>query len=88
MPVIQLTQSLINNLKVPAGKAKIEIRNKLLPGFLVEISATSLQGGTYYLRYKDQNGKQRAHRIGRTSDLTLADAKKKAQADHIAGGSK
>ena len=35
--------------------------------------------GTYYLRYKDSTGKTCHQKIGRTTDTTLVDARKKAK---------
>ncbi|NOR81749.1 MAG: tyrosine-type recombinase/integrase [Methyloprofundus sp.] len=41
--------------------------------------ATSPGQGTYYLRYKDDNNKTCHQKLGRTTDTTLAEARKKAK---------
>lgn len=81
MPIAKLTQLFIsNNLHCPAGKSRVEICDSDLPGLYIEVRSTSQGHGTYYLRYKDSVGKTCHQKIGRTSDITLADARKAAKA--------
>lgn len=78
MPVISLTQDQIASLKPLAGKARTEYCDNGVPGLYVLVSA----GGptmTYYLRYKDATGKTCHQKIGRTTDINLADARKQAK---------
>src|SRR5574343_1001290 len=80
MPVVKLTQNFINHdLRCPAGKSRIELCHQELPGLYIEVRATSPGQGTYYLRYKDNTGKTCHQKIARTSEITLADARKKAK---------
>lgn len=89
MPVLKLTQSfLANNLQCPEGKSRIEYCDDGT-GMYVEVRATSQGQGTYYLRYKDRSGKTCHQRLGRTTAISLDEARKKAKAlqAEIAAGS-
>ena len=78
MPVITLTQSQINHhLQCPAGKQRVEFCDASLPGLYVLVSAAG-NTATFFLRYKDSTKKTCHQNIGRTSDITLADARKQA----------
>ena len=80
MPILSLTTTFLSNdLKCPDGKPRIEFCDKDLPGLYIEVRATSPGQGTYYLRYKDTTGKTCHQKIGRTADVTLADARKRAR---------
>ena len=50
------------------------------PGLYIEVRATSQGQGIYYLRYKDVGGKTCHQKVGRTLDLTKADARRRAKA--------
>ena len=81
MPVVKLSESFIrNNLQCIVSKHRIELCDSELPGLYIEVRATSPGQGTYYLRYKDDSGKTCHQKIGRTTNITLADARKKAKA--------
>jgi integrase len=80
MPIIKLSQQIITHeLHCPAGKSRIELCDKDLPGLYVEVRASNQGQGTYYLRFKDNTGKTCHQKIGRTTDIDLADARKKAK---------
>lgn len=80
MPVVKLDQNFItNNLICPAGKDQIEFCCSELKGLYVLVSAKSPGQGCYYLRYKDASNKTCHQKIGRTSDILLADARKEAK---------
>lgn len=80
MPVLKLTQLMLaQGLTCPFDKTRIELCDSELPGLYIEVRATSPGQGTYYLRYKDAAGKTCHQKIGRTADLTLADARKAAK---------
>lgn len=80
MPKILLTPSFIkNDLTTPQGKRRIEYCDATFPGLYVEVRATSPGKGTYYLRYKDCNGKTCHQKLGRTYELTLTEARKRAK---------
>jgi integrase len=80
MSVLKLSNHvLMNELRCPAGKSRIEFCDKDLPGLYVEVRAGNPGQGTYYLRYKDVTGKTCHQKIGRTCDIDLAEARKKAK---------
>jgi integrase len=80
---IELTQDFISKgLRCPEDRQKIEYTDSGLggvPGLFVEVTARSPGQGTYYLRYKNANAATRYQRLGSTSDLTLAEARKAAK---------
>jgi integrase len=80
MPIIKLTPHFVaNSLQCPEDKSRIEFCDDALPGLYIEVRSTSPGQGTFYLRYKDSNGKTCHQRIGRTTDIDLADARKQAK---------
>ena len=80
MPIVKLSQSFIsNNLHCPAGKSRIEFCDMDQPGLYVEVRSTSQGNGTFYHRYKDLSSKTCHQKIGRTSDISLANARKQAK---------
>lgn len=78
MPVVQLTQSMLQTLQPMPGKPRTEWCDDGVPGLYVLTSATS-PIMTYYLRYKDHTGKTCHHKLGRTTEISLADARKRAK---------
>ena len=79
MPIVKLTQEFINNsLICPTGKKRYEFCDLQQRGFLIIISPLS-QGGTYFVRYKNNFGKTSYIKIACTNDMSLADARKKAK---------
>ncbi len=80
MSTIVLSQHVIDNLlQAPEGKSRAELCDTLLKGLYLEVRATSPGQGTYYLRYKDANSKTCHQKIGRTTDISLADARSMAK---------
>ncbi len=80
MPVLKLTQAMFPLvLQCPADKPRIELCDADLPGLYIEVRSTSPGQGTYYLRYKDKTGKTCHQKIGRTTEISLVDARKKAK---------
>ena len=74
---VKLTQSYVDNLPpVPDGKIKIEHCEK---GLLLEQRASNTQWASYRLRYKNAAGKTTYISIGRSCDITLAEARQKAR---------
>jgi integrase len=79
MPILQLTQTIMNNLPhCPNGKARMELCDTAVKGLYVEVRATSPGIGTYYLRYKDIGGKTCHRKLGKTTEVKLAPIKEKA----------
>lgn len=80
MPIVKLTPQFINhNLTCSDGKARIEYCCSDQPGLYVEVRASNPGQGSYYLRYKNANGKTCHQKLGRTGDITLAEARKQAK---------
>ena len=80
MPIVNLDSNFIkHHLQCPQGQRKIEYCSSEIPGLIVSVSEVSPGKGTYLLRYK-QSGGTKYVKIGRTYDISLADAKKKALA--------
>ncbi len=79
MPVLTLTQSFIDHeLCCPEGKNRIEYCDDLVPGLYV-LASNSGKTTTFYLRYKDRNAKTCHEKIGRTTEITLVEARKQAK---------
>lgn len=79
MPVLKLTQHFVTHEALcPEGKSRIEFCDSELPGLYVLASAAG-EIASYYLRYKDTNGKTCHQKLGRTSAIDLVDARKKAK---------
>ncbi|MEH6517811.1 MAG: tyrosine-type recombinase/integrase [Halioglobus sp.] len=79
MARVKLTQKYIDNPPpVPSTKAKVEHCDISLPGFLWEQRATNQEWGSFRLRYKP-DGKTAYITVGRSCDITLAEARKKAK---------
>ncbi len=80
MAIIKLTQHLIDHsLPTYAGPSRVELVSDERSGLYVEVRNSSNGNGTYYLRYKDASGKSCHQKIGRTVDISLADARRKVK---------
>ena len=84
MPIVKLTNDFLSDsLTCPEGKRRVEYCDSggrdSVPGLYVEVRDTSPGQGTFYLRYKDQNGKTCHAKLGRTIDIDLASARDKAK---------
>lgn len=81
MPTMKLDGKFIKHgLLCPEGKTRIEFCDTELPGLYVEARQTSPKQGTYYLRYKDGNKKTKHLKLGRTTEITLTQARERAKA--------
>lgn len=80
MSIVKLTPTFITHqLQCPDGKTRVEFCDMDLPGLYIEVRKLSPGLGTFYLRFKDPNGKTCHQRIGRTGDISLPDARKVAK---------
>jgi integrase len=80
MPKIPLTQRFITQeLQCPPSKKRIEYCDTQFPGLYIDVRSTNQGQGTYYLRYKNPQGKTCHQKLGRTHELTLAQARKRAK---------
>ena len=72
----KLNQKLADHLPpIPEGKKSAEYRDIDMPGFLIAQYHTKPEVGTFTLRYRDENAKQRALKIARTDEMSLKQAK-------------
>jgi len=80
MATLKLTPAFIaTGLVCTAGQKKIEYCDTDAPGLYVLVSAASPGRGTYYHRYKDRSGKTAHKKIGKSTDISLADARKESK---------
>jgi len=80
MPTLKLTSDVIaNDLNCPPNKLRFELCDTETPGFYIEVRSKSPGQGTYYLRYKDTSGKTCHQKIAKTTEMPLAEARKKAK---------
>ena len=86
MPVVKLTPEFISDhLNCPKdSKRKIEFCNSsdspyYVPGFYILVQKASAGVGTYYLRYKNADGKTCHQRICRSTELNLSQASMRAK---------
>ena len=78
--IVKLTPEFIKNgLICPEGKHRTEYVDNGGTGLYVEVRATAPGQGTYYLRYKDANGKTCHQKIGRTTEMDLDEARRRAK---------
>ncbi|HVG48513.1 MAG TPA: tyrosine-type recombinase/integrase [Rubellimicrobium sp.] len=76
MPKVRLTAALAASATCEPTLKKITYWDTATTGFILEVRPN---GATYALRYIDENGTQRQHRIGGVKDLTFAEAEKRAK---------
>lgn len=76
MPIIHLTAEIVKTSTCPPAKKKIEYFDITTNYMSLEIRSSG--GKTYYRRYRDSRGRMRQIKLGSTSDLSLADARKMA----------
>lgn len=77
MPKAKLDAAFCLTATCPYGKKKETYWDTTAAGFVLEVRSTG--GRTYYLRYIDQNDRQRQLKIGRWEDITFAQAQKQAK---------
>ena len=77
MPKIKLDASTCLNAGCEPGKRKTDYWDTHIAGFVLEVRESG--GKTYYLRYFDQTGRQRQHKIGGHADITFDQARKAAR---------
>ena len=66
-------------LLCPPNKHQIEYTDADRTGLYIEVRATSPGQGTYWYRFKDGSGKTARVNIGRTSDISVKEAKAKVK---------
>ncbi len=80
MPVVKLDANFIaSQLVCPAGKSKTEFCCKEVRGFFISVTTASPGVGTYNFRTKNSAGTTYTIKIGRSTDISLSDARKRAR---------
>lgn len=78
MPVIALSAALVRTLSCPADKGKIDYFDANCKGLLLEVRKSG--GKSWYLRYADIRGRQHQFRIAQVNDMSLDQARRRANA--------
>lgn len=76
MPKASLDATFCQLAYCPPGKRKETYWDDTVTGFVIEVRPNGSK--TFALRYQDQRGRQRQHKIARFGDATFAQVKKKA----------
>ena len=77
--IVNLKTVVPDKLVCREGRRREELVDVGGTGLYCEVRATSPGQGTYYLRYKDANGKTCHEKIGRTTDIDLDEARRRAK---------
>ena len=77
MPKIKLDAAFALTAQCKEGKKKTDWWDEITTGFVLEVRSTG--GKTYYLRYQDNLGRQRAMKLGVFGDITFDRARKEAK---------
>ena len=78
---VKLTENFISTgLQCSVGKRREEMVDSVVPGLFIEVRAASQGQGTYYYRYKDVNAHTQTKKLGRSTDITLTEARNEAKA--------
>jgi integrase len=77
MPITHLDAAFVRSVECPTDKSKIDYYDDGITGFILEVRASG--GKTYHLRYRDDHGKQRQHKIGDAKDISFDKARTAAQ---------
>src|SRR5574343_66796 len=77
MPSINLDTAFVRKAVCPEGKNRIEYFDTNIQVFTLEVRISG--GKTYYLRYRDDHGRQRQHKIGDAKSITFDKARSAAE---------
>lgn len=77
MPIESLDAAFVRKATCPDGKSKVDYYDSAITGFILEVRASG--GKTFHLRYRDQHGKQRQHKIGDSKSISFDKARQAAQ---------
>jgi len=77
MPKAKLDHAFAATAQCEPGRKKTDYFDTTITGFVLETRCSGER--TYYLRYQDAAGKQRAYKIGRYNDISFTAARKAAQ---------
>ncbi|MDI4635523.1 tyrosine-type recombinase/integrase [Pelomonas sp. V22] len=80
MKLKSLTQEFVDGkLICPAGERSIEFCCPIVRGMYIRVAETKPGEGIYYLRYKSPDKKTKHERLGRTGEVSLAEAREAAK---------
>lgn len=90
MPKVKLDAQFALTAYCPTGKKKVDYwdTGSVCPGLVLEVRSSG--GRTWYLRYQDQYGKQRQHKIASYGDIGWEQVRKvarKLKSETVLGGS-
>jgi len=77
LPKANLTSAFVRRSICPAGARRVDYFDEDLPGFMLEVRSSG--GKTFYLRYRDNRGRERQFKIGSARVLTAREARTKAR---------
>ena len=77
MPKAFLTSAFVRQSICPAGARRVDYFDEDLRGFMLEVRSSG--GKTFYLRYRDNRGRERQFKIGSARVLTVRQARTKAR---------
>lgn len=77
MPKVKLDHTVCLTATCREGKRKTDYWDTAISGFVLEVRSSG--GKTYALRYIDEHGTQRQHKIGGYGEISFADARKTAE---------
>ena len=77
--LVNLSEIGPQQLVCPPHLRRVELVDQGGLGLYVEVRASSPGVGTFYLRYKDANGKSCHQKIGSTAVISVADARREAK---------
>jgi len=77
MPIQTLDAAFVRNTKCQEGKSRTDFFDTTIKGFVLEVRMTG--GKTYYLRYRDDHGRQRQHKIGDAQSISFDKARSAAE---------
>lgn len=76
MPNASLDAAFVRSANCPADKSRIDYYDTQITGFILEVRASG--GKTYYLRYRDDHGRQKQHKIADAKDISFDKARQTA----------
>ncbi|GAA0728983.1 site-specific integrase [Sphingomonas japonica] len=77
MPKLKIDSSSVLLARCQDGRKKTDYWDTRIRGLVLEVRASG--GKTFYLRYQDQHGRQRQHKICALGDLTVDKVRREAQ---------
>ena len=77
MPKVNLTAAFVAHARCPEGKGKVDYYDTSITGFILEVRRSG--GQTWSIRYRDQHGTLRQHKIGDAKAISCEQARRAAE---------